>query len=148
MTLGELLERVRDSDVAKAAFGARYGERDPYVLATQEAQSLGYPQPGASGDVGEAQRYEASKLAAERYGILPLLTNPLHEGALSWFAEGEGKPSLDRLLAGYRGTFDALEARRPGQPPVRPGYGLHGSQIQPDEGGVSLGQLLAAVGLR
>jgi hypothetical protein len=50
----------------------------------------------------------ASKLAAERMGgFVPLITNPLHEAVLSWFAEGEGSPSLDRLLAGYRGVFDA-----------------------------------------
>lgn len=109
--MATLRDLIRQSPVASAAFGARYGERDPYVLAVQQAEQLGYPVPGASTDEGEAQRYMASKLAAERLGVIPLLTNPLHEAVLSWFAEGEGGPSLKRLLAGYRGAFDALEAQ-------------------------------------
>ena len=103
---------LRDSAIAKQMFSARYGEQDPYVLATQNASQLGYPSPGATADVGEAQRYEASRLAAQKYGILPLLTNPLHEAILSWGAEGENGPNLKRLNAGYRGTFDALEEAR------------------------------------
>lgn len=105
--LGDLL---RDSAVGKSMFSARYGAQDPHALAIQLAPLLGYPNPGGTQDVGEAQRYAASKLAAERYGaLLPLLTNPLHEAALSWFAEGEGAPSLKRLMAGYRGAFDVGE---------------------------------------
>ena len=103
--LGDLL---RDSAVGKAMFNARYGEQDPYALAIQQAQSLGYPSPGASTDEGEAQRYMASRLAAERFGKwLPYVTNPLHEAVLSWVSEGEGSPSLKRLLAGYRGAKEA-----------------------------------------
>lgn len=105
-SLGDL---IRDSALAKQMFGARYGEADPYAEAINQAPTLGYPVPGASSDEGEAQRYMASKLAAERMGLIPLITNPIHEAVLSWFAEGEGKPSLKRLQAGYRGTFDALE---------------------------------------
>lgn len=107
--MATLLDLIRDSSLAKEAFGLRYGVDDPYAKAIQSAQSLGYPQPGASNDEGEAQRYEASHAAAKRYGILPLVTNPLHEAVLSWISEGEGRPSLKRLMAGYRGTFDALE---------------------------------------
>jgi len=141
-----LADLLRDSALGKAMTGARYGERDPYVEATREATSLGYPQPGATADEGEAQRYMASKLAAGRMGPLPLLTNPLHEAALSWFAEGEGKPSLKRLLAGYRGTFDALEAPPAVQPPVSPGFGLQGSQVRPAGGqGSTIQALLASM---
>ena len=129
--MANLLDLIRDSDVAKAAFGARYGEQDPYTLAIQQAQGLGYPQPGSTNDVGEAQRYQSSRLAAERYGLLPLLTNPLHEAALSWFSEGEGSPSLARLQAGYRGTFDALQ-------------GLNFNPVQTDWP-QTIGALLAAV---
>lgn len=106
MALGDV---VRDSPVAKAMFATRYGEEDPYLLALQNARRLGYPMPGETNDVGEAQRYESSNLAAKRFGVgLPLVTNPLHEALLSWFAEGEGHPSLKRLQAGYRGAFDQL----------------------------------------
>ena len=50
----------------------------------------------------------ASRLAAERFGKwLPYVTNPLHEAVLSWVSEGEGSPSLKRLLAGYRGAKEA-----------------------------------------
>ena len=107
--MATLLDLIRDSEVAKRATSARYGADDPYVRAIQSAKSLGYPVPGASNDEGEAQRYEASHAAAKRYGVLPLITNPLHEAVLSWISEGEGHPSLKRLMAGYRGTFDALE---------------------------------------
>ena len=107
--MASLDDIIRDSAVGRAMFQARYGAEDPYVVALRDAPALGYPVPGASGDEGEAQRYAASKLAAERYGLLPLLTNPLHEAVLSWFAEGEGKPSLKRLLAGYRGAMEELE---------------------------------------
>mgnify|MGYP003501302991 CR=1 FL=1 len=94
-------------------FAARYGETDPHAEAIRIAPELGYPNPGGAQDVGEAQRYAASELAAERYGgIVPLITNPLHEAVLSWFAEGEGSPSLARLMAGYRGAFDATENKR------------------------------------
>lgn len=110
--MSNLADLIRDSKLAKSMFGARYGDADPYVLATQQAAQLGYPSPGAASDVGEAQRYMSSKLAAERYGILPLLTNPIHEALLSWGAEGEHGPNLKRLDAGYRGTFDALEAAK------------------------------------
>jgi hypothetical protein len=107
--LGDLL---RDSTLGKAMFSARYGKADPYILAIEKAKELGYPVPGAQEDIGQAQRYMASKIAAERMGgIVPLVTNPLHEAVLSWFAEGEGKPSLKRLLAGYRGVFDAAEGK-------------------------------------
>lgn len=144
--MASLADLIRDSSLAKSMFGARYGAEDPYALAIQNAASLGYPAPGAEADEGEAQRYMASKLAAERMGPVPLLTNPLHEAALSWFAEGEGKPSLKRLLAGYRGTMDALE--QPEAAPVAPraGYGLQGAEIsaQPDRGG-TIRSLLAAV---
>ena len=110
-----LMDMLRDSPVGQAMFRARYcQEQDPHTLAIQQADQLGYPQPGATADEGEAQRYAASSLGAERMGPLPLLTNPLHEAALSWFAEGEGRPSLKRLLAGYRGTFDALDKAKPG----------------------------------
>lgn len=110
--MASLRDLIRQSPVADAAFGARYGEQDPYTLAIQTASQLGYPVPGASTDEGEAQRYQASKLAAERLGyIVPLLTNPLHEAVLSWFSEGEGSPSIKRLLAGYRGAFDAKEGK-------------------------------------
>jgi hypothetical protein len=140
-----LREMIRDSPLAGQMFAARYGEADPYVLATQQAGQIGYPVPGSTNDVGEAQRYMSSNLAAEKYGVLPLLTNPLHEAALSWVAEGEGKPSLARLLAGYRGTFDALEAPKPAAPPVREGFGLQGAQISAaPPSGVNLGALLAA----
>lgn len=108
-TLGDL---IRDSAVAKQMLAGRYGEADPYLLAIQQAAQLGYPSPGAPTDEGEAQRYQSSKLAAERFGPLPLLTNPLHEALLSWFAEGEGKPSLKRLLAGYRGALDAAQRQK------------------------------------
>lgn len=104
-----IADLVRDSSLAKRMFGARYGEADPYVLAVQQAQQLGYPAPGAESDVGEAQRYQSSKLAAERYGILPLLTNPIHEALLSWGAEGENGPNIKRLDAGYRGVHDAFK---------------------------------------
>lgn len=107
--MANLADLIRDSALAKQAFGARYGEDDPHVRAIQSAKGLGYPQPGATTDVGEAQRYEASRAAAKRYGLLPLVTNPIHEAVLSWISEGEGRPSLKRLMAGYRGTFDALE---------------------------------------
>lgn len=112
-----LRDLIRASPVASASFGARYGDQDPYLLAIQNAKQLGYPIPGSESDQGEAQRYYASKLAAERLGPLPLITNPLHELLLSWVSEGEGSPSLGRLLAGYRGTFDALEAN-PRTPPT------------------------------
>ena len=111
-----LSDLIRDSAVAKHMFGARYGEQDPYVLAVQQAAALGYPSPGAQGDVGEAQRYQASRLAAERYGVLPLLTNPLHEAVLSWAAEGENGPNLKRLEAGYRGAEDALAEKLKSRP--------------------------------
>ena len=97
-------------------FGLRYGEQDPYVLAVQKAKDLGYPNPGGAGDVGQAQRYMSSYLAAQKYGILPLLTNPLHEALLSWFSEGEGEPNINRLDAGYRGAMDALAGQ--GQAPA------------------------------
>ena len=127
-------------------FQGRYGERDPHTLAIEQADALGYPQPGATTDEGEAQRYAASNLAAERMGPLPLVTNPLHEALLSWFAEGEGSPSLKRLQAGYRGTFDALEAPPPTLPPVREGFGLQGSSIQPAGGeGSTIQALLASM---
>lgn len=129
-TIGDL---IRDTKLAKAMFGARYGEKDPYLEAVKNARQLGYPVPGSTADQGQAQRYESSKLAAERYGALPLITNPLHEALLSWVSEGEGSPSLDRLMAGYRGTFDALEAPQQAQPQVAEGYGLQGAQIQPAE---------------
>ena len=54
--MASLLDLIRGSEVAKRAFAARYGEQDPYVLAVQQAAELGYPSPGAEGDVGEAQR--------------------------------------------------------------------------------------------
>ena len=111
-----LRDLIRDSAVASKMFGARYGEQDPYVLAVQQAKELGYPSPGAEADVGEAQRYQASKLAAERYGVLPLLTNPLHEAVLSWAAEGEGGPNLKRLDAGYRGVEAALAEKLKSRP--------------------------------
>lgn len=137
---------IRDSAIGKAMFGSRYGDRDPYVEAIKAAESLGYPVPGDARDVGEAQRYMASKLAAERYGPLPLLTNPIHEAALSWFAEGEGRPSLDRLLAGYRGTFDALEASPKTAEPVREGLGLEGAEIKPENSnGNTIQAILASV---
>jgi hypothetical protein len=101
MTLADL---IRDSSVAALATEGRYGEQDPYTLALGSAQGLGYPVPGSTADEGEAQRYEASRLGAQRLGMLPLVTNPLHEALLSWFAEGEGKPSMKRLQAGFRGT--------------------------------------------
>jgi hypothetical protein len=107
--VANLADLIRDSALAKEAFGLRYGADDPYAKAIQSAKGLGYPQPGATNDEGEAQRYEASHAAAKRYGLLPLVTNPLHEAVLSWISEGEGRPSLKRLMAGYRGTFDALE---------------------------------------
>jgi len=106
--MATLADLIRDSDLAKRMFSARYGEADPYVQASQQAPALGYPVPGASADEGQAQRYVSSNLAAQRYGLLPLITNPLHEALLSWVSEGEGKPSMKRLQAGYRGTFDAL----------------------------------------
>lgn len=110
--MASLRDLIRASPVANASFGARYGEQDPYVLAIQQAKTLGYPTPGAATDEGEAQRYQASKLAAERMGyIVPLLTNPFHEAVLSWFSEGEGSPSIKRLLAGYRGALDAKEGK-------------------------------------
>jgi hypothetical protein len=104
-----IADLIRDSPIGRAMFAARYAEQDPHQLAVSRAADLGYPQPGASNDQGEAQRYAASNIGAQRFGLLPLLTNPLHEAVLSWVAEGEGTPSLDRLLAGYRGTYDALE---------------------------------------
>lgn len=138
---------IRDSAIGKAMFGARYGEQDPHRLAIEKADELGYPQPGATDDQGEAQRYAASYLAAQRLGVLPLITNPIHEALLSWGAEGEGSPSLDRLQAGYRGTFDALEAPPEPTPTVRASYGLEGAQIQPAEGGgLNLRSLLALAG--
>jgi len=144
--MARLSDLIRDSPVAKAMFGARYGAEDPYTLAIQNAAALGYPSPGAEADEGEAQRYMASKLAAERMGPVPLITNPLHEAALSWFAEGEGRPSLKRLMAGYRGALDAME--QPTAAPVAPreGFGLEGAEIsaQPERGG-SIRSLLAAV---
>ncbi len=106
--MASVADLLRDSAVGKAMFGARYGQQDPYALAIEHAKELGYPAPGAATDVGEAQRYMASKLAAERFGAaLPLVTNPLHEALLSWFSEGEGSPSMSRLGAGIRGTLDA-----------------------------------------
>lgn len=145
--MATLRDLIRQSPVASAAFGARYGEQDPHRLAIEKASELGYPQPGASTDQGEAQRYAASYLAAQRLGLLPLITNPIHEALLSWGAEGEGSPSLDRLQAGYRGTFDALEAPEPAAPPIREGYGLQGAQIQPAQGeGLNLRSLLALAG--
>jgi hypothetical protein len=106
--MADLRDLLRDSSVGKAMFGARYGEQDPYVLAIEQAKVLGYPTPGAATDEGEAQRYMASRLAAERFGRwLPLITNPFHEAVLSWISEGEGKPSLKRLIAGYRGANEA-----------------------------------------
>lgn len=138
---------IRDSVIGQAMFGARYGEQDPHRLAIEKADELGYPQPGATTDQGEAQRYAASYLAAQRMGVLPLITNPIHEAVLSWGAEGEGRPSMDRLMAGYRGTFDALEAPPPEASPVREGYGLQGAKIQPSqEGGLNLRTLLAMAG--
>lgn len=105
--LGDL---IRNSPLATAMGQARYGAKDPHTEAIRLAPLLGYPNPGGEGDIGQAQRYAASKLAAEKYGgWLPLVTNPLHELVLSWVAEGEGSPSLERLLAGYRGAFDAEE---------------------------------------
>lgn len=38
-------------------FSGRYGEQDPHGLAVEKAGELGYPQPGAEADQGEAQRY-------------------------------------------------------------------------------------------
>jgi hypothetical protein len=106
--MADLGDLIRDTPIAKAMFGARYGAEDPYVLAIQRAKALGYPVPGAAADEGEAQRYMASRLAAERFGkFLPLITNPVHEAVLSWVSEGEGSPSLKRLLAGYRGVSEA-----------------------------------------
>ena len=145
--IGDLL---RDSAIGKAMFSARYGEQDPYALAIEHAAELGYPAPGAKDDKGQAQRYQASRLAADRFGVLPLLTNPLHEAVMSWAAEGEGKPSIDRLIAGYRGAFDSLEAPPAAPAPVRPGYGLQGAQIQPSNEGVlpRIADLLASVSAR
>ena len=141
-SLGDL---IRDTSLAKAMFGMRYGEQDPYTLAIQKAESLGYPQPGSSSDEGEAQRYMSAKLAAERMGPIPLITNPLHEAVLSWVSEGEGHPSMKRLMAGYRGALDALEAPKPTPEPVREGYGLQGAQILPAQpSGISIGDILAA----
>jgi len=106
--MADLRDLLRDA-VGTVSRG-RYGEQDPYVLALAQARSLGYPAPGSSADEGEAQRYMAAKLAAERWGgIVPLVMNPLHEAVLSWVAEGEGSPSLKRLLAGYRGTWEARQ---------------------------------------
>lgn len=113
-----LADIIRDSSLAKSMFQGRYGEQDPYVLALQSAPRLGYPVPGASTDIGEAQRYEASRLAAQKYGALPLLTNPLHEAVLSWFSEGEGRPSWDRLQAGYRGAFEGMSEPQQAAPPT------------------------------
>ena len=36
--MATLRDLIRESPVASAAFGARYGERDPYVLAVQQAE--------------------------------------------------------------------------------------------------------------
>src|SRR3989304_499271 len=142
--MASLSDLIRDSPVAKAMFGARYGAADPRTLAYEQAASLGYPAPGAEGDEGEAARYMASKLAAERMGPVPLITNPLHEAALSWFSEGGGKPSLKRLMAGYRGALDALEQPKAAPVAPREGLGLEGAQIsaQPERGG-SIRSLLA-----
>ena len=107
--MATLADLIRDSSLAQRIYAARYGREDPEVLAIRNAKALGFPQPGSSADEGEAKRYESSRLAAERFGPLPLFTNPIHELLLSWFAEGEGSPSLKRLLAGYRGAGDALE---------------------------------------
>lgn len=145
--MASIRDLIRDSVIGQAMFGARYGEQDPHRLAIEKADELGYPQPGATTDQGEAQRYAASYLAAQRMGVLPLITNPIHEAVLSWGAEGEGRPSMDRLMAGYRGTFDALEAPPPEASPVREGYGLQGAQIQPAQGeGLNLRSLLALAG--
>ena len=142
MTLGDM---IRDSRLARAMFGSRYGNEDPHVLAIQVAGELGYPQPGAEGDEGEAQRYAASRLAAQRLGPLPLITNPIHEAALSWFAEGEGRPSMKRLMAGYRGALDALEAQ-PAPGVVREGYGLNTADaIKPAQREGTIEALLASV---
>ena len=142
MTLGDM---IRDSKLARAMFGGRYGNEDPHVLAISMADELGYPQPGAEGDEGEAQRYAASRLAAQRLGPLPLITNPIHEGVLSWFAEGEGRPSMRRLMAGYRGALDALEAE-PAPGVVREGYGLSTADaIKPAQREGTIEALLASV---
>ena len=142
MNLGDML---RDSRLARAMFSGRYGEEDPHVLAVHTAGALGYPQPGAEGDEGEAQRYAASRLAAQRLGPLPLITNPIHEAALSWFAEGEGRPSIKRLMAGYRGALDALEAQ-PAPSVVREDYGLSTvGAIMPAQREGTIGALLASV---
>ncbi len=109
--LDQLAEVLRDSPVAKAAGATRYGAgNDPYVLALQNAEKLGYPVPGSTKDVGQAQRYESANLAAKRYGPLPFLTNTFHELFLSPFAEGEGKPNWERWKAGNRGAWEGLTA--------------------------------------
>ena len=65
-------------------------------------------------------------------------------GQASFFGGADqSAPSLANLLAAHYGYM-----REEPQAPVRPGFGLQGAQIQPDQGGVSLGRLLAAVGLR
>ena len=107
--LDQIREAIRDSPVAKAAGATRYGKgEDPYLRALQNAQQLGYPVPGSSKDVGQAQRYNSANLAAKRFGPLPFLTNAFHELMLSGFAEGEGQPNLERWKAGNRGAWDAL----------------------------------------
>lgn len=110
--LEDLKDTLRTSPVAETVTAGRYGEgRDPYRMALGNAPTLGYPVPGASTDVGEAQRYNAANLAAQRFGPVPLVTNALHELLLSHFAEGEKGPSWKRWKAGNRGVIDALRGR-------------------------------------
>ena len=104
-----LADLLRDSPVAKAVGAGRYGEgNDPYVQALQNAGTHNYPTPGSKEDKGQAQRYNATRLAAKKYGPLPLLTNAFHELFLSPFAEGEGRPSWDRWQAGNQGVTDEV----------------------------------------
>ena len=113
--MDEIGEALRDSTAMKGVMSTRYGEgQDPYEAAWKNHKELGYPAPGAEGDEGEAQRYNATNLSAARYGLLPLATNAFHEAILSHFAEGEKGPSLKRWMAGNRGVMDAFKGRRQG----------------------------------
>lgn len=134
-SLGDL---IRDSALGRAMFAGRYGdtEQQPSVLAAAHAADVGYPTPDSSGDLGEAQRYFAARQFVLNHPTIgaPVATaaNRLHEATLAWLPGlGEGGTNVKRIDAGDRGVQDALStlAQQPQQPSM------------------TLGQLLAVIGL-
>lgn len=113
--MANLADIIRDSALGRAMFAGRYGDtaQQPAVLAAQHAADVGYPQPDASNDLGEAQRYFAARQFVLNHPTIgaPVATaaNRLHEGVLAWLPGlGEGGTNVKRIDAGDRGVQEAL----------------------------------------